>query len=79
MNGIDDIRAALTNNKLLLIYVPENTKIKLKLETTASDKNSIICVETRELQVWTVSSCQGGCMVGMHIFEHDALYVVDLK
>ena len=32
MNGIDDIRAALTNNKLLLIYVRKNTKIKLKLE-----------------------------------------------
>ena len=79
MNGIDDIRAALTNNKLLLIYVPENTKIKLKLETTAIDKITIIDLETRHREVGTVSSCQGGCMVGMHIFEHDALYVVDLK
>lgn len=37
MNGIDDICVLLTNNKLLLIYVPENnTKIKLKLETTVN-------------------------------------------
>lgn len=79
MNQTNDIRVALTNNKLVLVYVPENTKIKLKLKSSIIDKVTIIDLNTRHREEGTVEADQEGSIIGMHIFEHDALYVVGLK
>lgn len=80
LNDINDIRVAMSDdNQKLLVYVPENTKVKLNIKPAEIANVTIIDLETRHREYGNVEAYKEGSCILMHIFEHDALYIVGLK
>jgi hypothetical protein len=79
INETEEIRVATTTNeKKILIYVPENTIVKLDLNLQSpKDTVTIIDLQTRHQEQGNVYYEEGKCCIGMHLFEHDALYIIN--
>lgn len=78
LNPSPAIRLAITpEEKQMLIYVPECTTLRLKAEAAAYQRITIIDLETRHREVGTMTIQNDQCVIGMHIFRHDVLYLLE--
>lgn len=78
LNSTEEIRAAATKDeKILLVYVPENTTLRLNLDFQPLDNQvTIIDLETRHQEQANCYYEGETCSIKMHLFGHDALYVI---
>lgn len=78
VNNTEEIRVAYTGNKeKMLIYVPENTNVYLKIpESDLYRQSDIIDLSTRHCERGSITYNNGMCCLGMHTFEHDVLYIL---
>ena len=78
VNKTEEIRIATTKGeKKVLIYVPENTIVKLQLTLSCKDTVTIIDLQSRHQEYGNIYYENGECCIGMHLFGHDALYIIE--
>ena len=79
LNQTEEIRLAISPDKQkIIIYVPHNTTIKLDIPLIQErDKITIIDLETRHKEMGQIYYQNNVCCIGMHMFNHDALYIIE--
>lgn len=81
VNDTKEIRLATDEQeKLMLIYVPANTTVKIAYDLHQDeDQVTIIDLQTRHQEVGTFKSDGKTTNINMHGFNHDVLYVIERK
>lgn len=75
VNKTGDIRVASAGEKLLLVYVPSNTKVRLDMDLSGWKVRALGLAERFAAYV-DVEIREGKTVIGMHPFEEDALLVI---
>ena len=80
LNNTEEIRVACTpDEKLMMIYLPENTTIKLNYHFSEDDECTIIDLNTLHRECGRIYNHKDICYLDMHVFEHDVLYIIRRK
>lgn len=79
VNDTEEIRVSRTQcREKVVVYVPENTTVRLRIpENDRYVQALIIDLSTRHCERGSISYGNGVCRLGMHVFEHDVLYVLN--
>lgn len=80
LNDTEEIRIACTlDEKLMIIYLPENTTIKLNYNLSEDDECTIVDLSTLHRECGRIYYHKDVCCLDMHVFEHDVLYIIKRK
>ena len=80
LNNTEEIRVACTpDEKLMMIYLPENTTIKLNYHFSEDDECTIIDLNTLHRECGRIYNHKDICYLDMHVLEHDVLYIIRRK